>query len=171
MRKKSGTTLAELVVVMAVVAIMTVLVVSFTSICSAWTKLGIYRYQLQQDERSIVTCLHTFAGAYDRQDYDFYIDEEGGIAVKKGDDTVAGLAYDAERKVLIVKNESNESVLDVGNINGLRFSIVQPNAARDGLLLRCDVDYLSSVSASARNPQPQVYRVIVAVRSARAPEP
>ena len=67
--------MAELVVVMAVMGIVVMMVVSFTTLCHAWTSWGTNRYNLTKSERLSEQFLRQFISVYDNSD--FYFDTEG----------------------------------------------------------------------------------------------
>ena len=101
MNRKRGVTLAELVIVMAVLSVMMILVLSFTLICNAWVKLGTFRYNLTQDERDLSTLLHNFVSYLDESDYFFYTtDNNRAVFARRGDGNEYSFAYDRKAKMI-----------------------------------------------------------------------
>ena len=80
MRRKKGSTLAELVVVMAVVSIVSTMVVTFTTLVNGWITVGTARYHYSQSERLVSDNLRIFSSRYDSSEYTLSC-SEGGAAL------------------------------------------------------------------------------------------
>ena len=163
MRKKNGSTLAELVIVLAIVSIMTILVLSFTAICGAWTRLGIYRYNLQEDERAIKSQVHYFVSNYDRSDYYLYV-EDGGhkLLARAGGGEIYSLWYDRDEKCLNYYTIDGTAKSTIENIEDLTFYI-RPSD-RGAQLVYCRVRY-TPPPLSGQDEVLRTYTILVAARS------
>lgn len=123
LRSKRGFTLAEMVVVMAVMGIMVMMVVSFTTLYHAWSQWGTNRYNLTKSERSAEQFLRQYVSVYDTVDYYF---------------EVAG----ADRSTLVAVSVADPTKRYAFSYNGEGELEYQRIAGEDGY---CPVDYISAV--------------------------
>ena len=164
---KKGSTLAELVIVMAVLAVMTIMVLSFTSICGAWSKLGIYRYNLTQEERTITNSLHYFVQSFDEYDYFFYSDSNNIIRARNREGHEYALLYNPDEKRIYYTTLDGEAFFEIENIDELSFYI-RPASNGAGQLVYCYVMYTPPVLNNKQKVIQQTYTILVASRASNA---
>lgn len=70
---KKGITLVEIVIVLAVVAIMSTMVVSFSLACNLWVQQGVNRQNMLSSFNSVKNAVHAYAGAFDDEDHIFSV--------------------------------------------------------------------------------------------------
>lgn len=167
MKEKRGSTLAELVIVMAVLSVMTIMVLSFTAICGAWSRLGIYRYNLTREERTISTGLHYFVQSFDEYDYFFYSDQSNIMLARNGDGKVYYFQYKSEEQRIYYNTLDGEASFEISNINDLSFYI-RPAADGPGQLVYCYVTYTPPVLNNKQKPVQQTYTILVAARASNS---
>ena len=163
MKEKRGTTLAELVIVMAIVAVMSVMVVSFSVLCSGWSKIGVQRYQLVQDQRTASQVLHDFVSYFDTADFEFSsTDVHKLIATSRSDSSVSyTLSY--ENNTLRYTLPDKEAIYPVGHISNLIFLLQKPLNS-DNLLVRCSIYYTLPAVNTQQSQLVGSYVVAVATR-------
>lgn len=86
-----GSTLVELCIVMAVIAIISTMVVSFTVLTQTRTTMISADRDYVDDVASLEIAFDAFLGKYDSEDYTLGTDDNGSLTVKKGDDDVTAL--------------------------------------------------------------------------------
>ncbi len=165
--RKRGSTLAEMVIVMAVLAIMTAMVVSFSSICGAWTRLGIYRYNLQNEERFMRTLISTYIAARDEAGYRFRTDPSGtqlycdDISGASEDSEV--IRYDAGTHQMLYGPSDNPVSYTFEFAEKIDFSVWSKTDG--GQLIYCHV-YYTPPPLNGRQASQQTFIIMVAARSA-----
>jgi|GEM_PF-2490806 len=106
MNRRRASTLAEMIIAMAIVSIMSVMVISFTLLFNGLSQVGIQRYRLTQSERSAADALRDFVSYFDSEDCYFNV-TDGGFTIKvmksDGQETEYDFHYDEENKLLIYR--------------------------------------------------------------------
>ena len=167
MEKKRGSTLAELVIVMAVVSVMSVMVVSFSILCNGWVKIGIQRYRLAQDQRTISNVLHEYVEALDSDEYYFSNFNGKELAVRSHSDIslAYNLTYDSENGVIHCVMPDKEATYPVDHISFLSFYI--RNAGNEGKqLICCTVHYILPAVNGQKEELVGTFDIVIATRSA-----
>lgn len=113
-RNTRGVTLAELCIVMAVIAIVSTMVVSFTVLMQARTRVIAADRDTVSDLGTVESALDRFIRAYDSDEYTIF-PEQGSLSVLKGGNAVATLklSTDPDGKVnaiVITDGEDNVTV-------------------------------------------------------------
>ena len=163
-RTTRGVTLAELCIVMAVIAIVSTMVVSFTVLMQARTSLIAADRDTIADIGSVESALDTFIRKYDSDQYTLKIvnynvgetvvsntlDEYYALQVSTSDDTVVAklmLGFDTDEQmrtsvdsVKITEGETVTSSLPLHMVTNLEFEIVS-DSGNDSTLVICKVTY------------------------------
>lgn len=163
-RTRRGVTLAELCVVMAVIAIVSTMVVSFTVLMQARTSLIAADRDTIADIGSVESALDTFIRKYDSDQYTlkivkYYVgetvvsntlDEYYALQVSTSDDTVVAklmLGFDTDEQtrtsvdsVKITEGKTVTSSLPLHMVTKLEFEIVS-DSGNDSALVICKVTY------------------------------
>ncbi|MBQ9467978.1 MAG: hypothetical protein IJU52_03120 [Clostridia bacterium] len=167
MHSKKGTTLAEMVIVMAVVAVMSVMVVTFSILCDGWVHIGIQRYRLVQDEQTASTALHDFVNTFD--DADYYFENFSGHELSVRSHSDASLAYelrfDPETDTLRYTVPGRDSAYPVEHISSLSFYI-RTVGSENKQLICCTVHYILPAVNTQKQEIVGSYDVVVATRAA-----
>ncbi|MBQ4444231.1 MAG: prepilin-type N-terminal cleavage/methylation domain-containing protein [Clostridia bacterium] len=170
LQTKRAFTLAELVVVMAVMAIMISMVVSFTLICNAWSKWGTNRYKLTSTERLCSTFFRKFVSLYDAEDYYFETTEDNGVltAVSVSDPTERYAFYyhvNGEELEFNVKG-GEDGYCPVQYVRSVHFS-VRTNAKNQQLIMM-RVSYAMPNTSVGLNEQYGNYDILMCTRGTGA---
>ena len=163
-RTTRGVTLAELCIVMAVIAIVSTMVVSFTVLMQARTSLIAADRDTIADIGSVESALDTFIRKYDSDQYTLKIDkysvgetvvsntldEYYALQVLTSDDTVVAklmLGFDTDEQmrtsvdsVKITDGKTVTSSLPLHMVTNLEFEIVS-DSGNDSTLVICKVTY------------------------------
>ena len=168
MENRRGSTLAEMVIVMAVVAVMAVMVVSFTILSNGWVQIGIQRYQLAQDERTASRAMREFVSAFDSNAYsvDSLSGHELTVRSLTDPDAVYTLVYEDGR--LNYQLSDHDVSLPVEHVTDLNFYLrTVPSTGQ--VLVCCTVHYSLPAVNMQRRVITGTYTATVAVRAARRP--
>lgn len=165
-RTNRGVTLAELCIVMAVLAIVSTMVVSFTVLMQARTRVIAADRDTVSDIAMVETALDTFIRKYDSDQYTLKIVEYGVGAppiyyalqvVSTADGSVAELkfGFDTDEQsntsvdsVEITEKKTVTSSLPLHNVTKLDFEIVS-ESGNDSALVICKVTYTRQTSETA----------------------
>lgn len=164
MKKSRGSTLAELVIVLAVVSIMAVMVTTFSVLCNGWSQIGIQRYQLVQDQRTASQVVHEFVSYFDSEDYVITSHNPHNLTATLRSDSSVSYTLIYEDNVLRYSLPDKEAAYPVGHITDLIFTLQKPLNA-DNLLVRCMVYYNLPAVNMQRASISGSYVVAVATRS------
>ena len=163
---KKGITLVEIVIVLAVVAIMSTMVVSFSLACNLWVQQGVNRQNMLSSFNSVKYALHANAGAFDDEDHIFSV-QGARLCV---DDVNAPMEQpyylEFSEGALEGTSLSGQVLYPVDNITGIGFSLIK-NQQEDALLI-CSVAYSIPAVSPDRAPETGTYTVAVALRVAAA---
>ncbi len=164
MRRKRGSTLTELVIVMAVVEIMSIMVVSFTLICNSWVTIGAARYQTIQDSGTLSRAFRDFVAANDSSSYTFAISEDSHeLIVMEGSVPVNRMVFDEEAKTLTFTLGGEPAVYEIDEIDDVTFSTYE-NPTK---MIYATVDYTYMTPGKKVQEQHKSYKMVVSLRSAR----
>ena len=167
MSKKRGSTLAELVIVLAILSMMTIMILSFTVLCNAWVKLGTHRYNLIQDEQNISELLRNFVESLDEKDYFFHTADSGhSLQARRGDDIEYAFYYDPETNTVRYTLPGDKSgAIPVEKLDDVSFYI-RPAKNGGRQLIYCTITFTSpTIDAHAKELQ-GTHRILVATRAA-----
>lgn len=170
LRSKRGSTLTELVIVMAVVEIMSIMVVSFTLICNSWVTIGAKRYQTVQDSEMLSRVFRDFVAANDSSDTVFYVDpaNPNELLVKKNSETVNRMVFSIETKELTFSVDGELVTYVIDAIDSVRFGNPTFN------MVCATVDYTYATPGKKVQEQHKSYNMVASLRSsdahAEAPE-
>ena len=166
MKRKRGSTLAEMIIVMAIVTIMTLMVISFTIICNGWVHIGIERYRLTQSERSLSAALRDFVSYFDNDNYEITI-IGGGTALRASDKSNADIyydfAYNKEKEIISYNFPDGKSEYPMDYVTDLRL-YMRKSEKTDRVIINCYVVYsLPATNASVLSNG--TYNIIVTTQS------
>lgn len=166
MKKKRGATLAELVIVMAVLTVMMVMVLSFTTICNAWVKLGTYRYNLTQDERNISKALHNFVESLDEKDYHFYSPTSNTLAARTTGEVEYTFSYDPDTGTIhySLPGTDEPASFAIEKVEDVSF-YVRPSD-RGLKLIYCTITFSAPPIDTHAKEVGGTYKILVATRAA-----
>jgi len=126
-----------MVVVIAVMGIMVMMVVSFTSLYHAWSKWGTNRYNLTKTERLTEQFLRYFISAYDTTDYYFVVEgaERNLLTAVNAEDATRRytFSYNGEGELEYQRPAGADGYCPVDYVKALRFD-VYTNAKRQQLI-------------------------------------
>ena len=163
---KKGVTLAEIVIVLAVVAIMSTMVVSFSLACNLWVQQGINRQNTLSAFNTVKSGIKAYSSSFDDENHIFGADGAKLYIkdVSAPDETVYYLTF--SDGALVGTSPSGDIVYPADNISGITFSVVAGESGN--AMLYCSVNYsIPSVSAD-RPPESGSYNVVIALRVAAA---
>ena len=162
LNNKRGSTLAELVIVMAVVSVMSVMVVSFTIICSSWSTLGVKRYHVVQDSELFSKVFHEFVAEYDGLEYIFSA-SPNSLTAKKGDDEFM-ISFEPETKVLTYDIGGEPKTIALEAIESVDFRTASSEGASN--MVSAEVNYDFVTPGKKVLEQHRQYRIVTALRLA-----
>ena len=149
-RTTRGVTLAELCVVMAVIAIVSTMVVSFTVLMQARTSLIAADRDTIADIGSVESALDRFIRAYDSDEYTLSVtspESKDALTVSKGENKVASLMIsldpegDTAEKIVITDQAGEITAsYSLHMVTKLEFEIVS-DSGNDSALVICKVTY------------------------------
>ena len=148
MRRKKGSTLAELVVVMAVVSIVSTMVVTFTTLVNGWITVGTARYHYSQSERLVSDNLRIFSSRYDSSEYTFSC-SEGGAALNAYNNESGELEGSLSFSSGILNYRAVDVNLDeqLDHIDGMHLSILKGQNDENSLI-SCRITYSLPIPSS-----------------------
>lgn len=149
-RTTRGVTLAELCVVMAVIAIVSTMVVSFTVLMQARTSLIAADRDTIADIGSVESALDRFIRTYDSDEYTLSVtspESKDALTVSKGENKVASLMIpldpegDTAEKIVITDPAGEITAsYSLHMVTKLEFEIVS-DSGNDSTLVICKVTY------------------------------
>lgn len=149
-RTTRGVTLAELCIVMAVIAIVSTMVVSFTVLMQARTSLIAADRDTIADIGSVESALDRFIRAYDSDEYTLSVtgpESKDALTVSKGENKVASLMIpldpegDTAEKIVITDPAGEITAsYSLHMVTKLEFEIVS-DSGNDSTLVICKVTY------------------------------
>jgi len=143
MNRRRASTLAEMIIAMAIVSIMSVMVISFTLLFNGLSQVGIQRYRLTQSERSAADALRDFVSYFDSEDCYFNV-TDGGFTIKvmksDGQETEYDFHYDEENKLLIYRCPDKTAEYPLEFVTRLYFNI-RSSEESDKQLIYCTCSY------------------------------
>lgn len=160
-KDSSGVTLAEIVIVLAVVALLSVLVVSFTILCNGWTRLGVNRNKMMSSFTLVESGLKDFCSEFDAEECVFSTD---GTTLKVMNRVTGEVYFASFDETLHGTAKKGDFVYPTDNITGVAFLLIENN--RGGVMLRAIIYYSVPPLAEGRQPDTGSYNVAVALRCA-----
>lgn len=150
-RNTRGVTLAELCIVMAVIAIVSTMVVSFTVLMQARTRVIAADRDTVSDLGTVESALDRFIRAYDSDEYTI-LPEQGSLSVLKGGNAVATLklSIDPETEkvnaIVITDGEDKAEITYLLNsVTKMTFELEGGNSSGSATaLVICRVEYTST---------------------------
>ena len=165
MKRKRGVTLAEMIIVMAIVTIMTLMVISFTVICNGWVHIGIERYRLTQSERSLSAALRDFVSYYDNENYDIAV--VGGNTLRASDKNDAAIyydfVYDKEKETVSYELPDKKTEYPLEYVSELRIMIRKSEKTGRAIINCCMLYSLPATNASVLSNG--TYNIIVTTQT------
>lgn len=151
-RTRRGVTLAELCVVMAVIAIVSTMVVSFTVLMQARTSLIAADRDTIADIGSVESALDRFIRTYDSDEYTLSVtdpESKDALTVSKGENKVASLNLllndegDTAEKIVITDQAGKITAsYPLHLVKNLEYEIVKSNTSGDSTaLVICKITY------------------------------
>lgn len=107
---KSGATLAEMCIVIAIVAIVATMIVSFSSLTQMHFRIDEGQYEAVEALSAARNSIRDFLLCYDRADCTIRA-EQDGFSVQQGGDTVARLTFDFRRHNLTLQQDGDTQTL------------------------------------------------------------
>ena len=158
-----GFSLMELVIVMMVLAIMTVMVTSFTIMVNGWSKVGTYRYNLLQSQRMAGDYLRRFVSAYDTREYVFATADDGSrlVARNRTDNSTASFGYNGTDSIEFVL-PTGQGYCTVEHIIGLQFGV--RTASNGQQLIAMTLFYQLPNTAVSMKGEDGTYDILVSTR-------
>lgn len=152
-RKRStrGVTLAELCIVMAVIAIVSTMVVSFTVLMQARTRVIAADRDTVSDLGTVESALDRFIRTYDSDEYTI-LPEQGSLSVLKGGNTVATLKLSTDPEtekvnaiVITDGDDKAEITYLLNSVTKMTFELEGGNSSGSATaLVTCTVEYTST---------------------------
>lgn len=183
MRNKRGSTLTELIIVMAVVAIMSVMVISFTTIVSGWSSLGTERVNTAQSAELLSSLFHNFVSEYDNSMYKFTassstetetVDEECvdyhvyTLAVTNPSDSNSGVSefkYSQKDNSITITEDGKSRTIALSGVTVDGISVKQDSGSTKSILVIADVGYVYVTPGRANPEENRSYKLVAALRS------
>lgn len=163
---KKGVTLAEISIVLAVIAIMSTMVVSFSMACNLWVQQGINRQNTLSAFDTVKNGIKSFVSDFDDEDHVFFVD--GTSLCVRDIHSPDSLPYYIAYSDGALKGSSPRGSIayPAENITAVSFSVVAGSGGNS--LIVCTVDYAVPPVNENRNPETGSYKVAVAPRVAAA---
>ncbi|MBQ7444713.1 MAG: prepilin-type N-terminal cleavage/methylation domain-containing protein [Clostridia bacterium] len=183
MRNKRGSTLTELIIVMAVVAIMSVMVISFTTIVSGWSSLGTERVNTAQSAELLSSLFHNFVSEYDNSMYRFTassstetdtVDEETvtyniytlDVINIADSSNVSVFRYEEKDNSITITEDDASRTIALSGVTVKGFGIIQNSeVSQKSILITADVDYVYVTPGRANPEENRSYKLVAALRS------
>lgn len=150
-RNTRGVTLAELCIVMAVIAIVSTMVVSFTVLMQARTRVIAADRDTVSDLGTVESALDRFIRAYDSDEYAI-LPEQGSLSVSKDGNTVATLKLSTDPEtekvnaiVITDGDDKAEITYLLNSVTKMTFELEGGNSSGSATaLVICTVEYTST---------------------------
>lgn len=146
-RNTRGVTLAELCIVMAVIAIVSTMVVSFTVLMQARTRVIAADRDTVSDLGTVESALDRFIRTYDSDEYTI-LPEQGSLSVLKGGNAVATLKLsidpETEKVNAIVITDGKDNVTVTYPLYSVTFVSFVIESNDTSALVTCTVEYTST---------------------------
>lgn len=177
-RTNRGVTLAELCIVMAVIAIVSTMVVSFTVLMQARTRIIAAERDIVSDIGMVETALDTFIRKYDSDTYTLSVKkgEDGtpaSLSVKSGSTEIAlTLSTDPETEkvnsIEITENGTATSSLPLHTVTKLEFEIVTEDRDDNSAsaLVICKVTYTRTDKSGNTSETATICHAVRAMKTA-----
>ena len=141
MRNKKGFTLAELSIVLALVAVISAVVVSFAIMMSERTKANQYKLNLIQELDFVETTIEGFVDSVGGANAVFDDSSSGVLSADVGGNTHS-ISFSVDSSVLTVSRpDISEYSITLETINGLSFKVV--SSANESLIM-CTATYFDN---------------------------
>lgn len=141
MRNKKGFTLAELSIVLALVAVISAVVVSFTVMMSERTKANQYKLNLIQELDFVETTIEGFVDSVGGANAVFDDSSSGVLSADVGGNTHS-IGFSVDSSVLTVSRpDISEYSITLETINGLSFKVV--SSGNESLII-CTATYFDN---------------------------
>lgn len=150
-RNTRGVTLAELCIVMAVIAIVSTMVVSFTVLMQARTRVIAADRDTVSDLGTVESALDRFIRTYDSDEYTI-LPEQGSLSVSKGDNPVATLKLSTdpdtkEVNAIVITDGAGKAEITylLNSVTKMTFELEGGNSSGSATaLVTCTVEYTST---------------------------
>ncbi len=162
---KKGVTLAEIVIVLAVVAVMSTMVISFSVACNAWVRQGTARHTALSSFNLVKGGIKAFADGFDSEKYVF--DTDGiklSVYEKNASEGEPAFYMEFKEGVLTGKSAEGDIAYPAENITGVSFILLESPSG--SLFLKFTVYYSVPPLNDNRNPETGSYEVAAALRAA-----
>lgn len=163
---KKGVTLAELAVVMAVIAIISTMVISFSVACNLWARYGVNHNDTMSSCRLVKSIFRNFADGFDDEDHEFIVNgDKLEVYKKKADEPLCSLSFN--QNALVETTSSGEIVYATNNITGIDFSVVKSKTSGNAIA-KCVISYAVPPLNENGSPETGAYEILFALRVAGA---
>lgn len=161
---KKGVTLAELAVVMAVIAIISTMVISFSVACNLWVRYGVNRDDTMSSCRLVKSVFRSFSDGFDDVDHEFVVNgNKLEVYEKNADEPLRSLSFN--ENALVETASSDETAYATSNITGIDFSVVKSETSGN-VIVKCAIGYAIPPLNKNGSTETGVYEIVFALRVA-----
>lgn len=173
-----GVTLLEIVIVLAVVSVMSVMVVTFSLMCSGWMSRGIAQNDVFSNINVIENIVKDLFNDCDNEQYSFGVNAEGKLEIVEKTNGGEHSYFTEFKKTLDYKGqldvnspklndgENKGITIPTENIESITFSVVR-NDETDKALIICDISYNLPAKGDYIAAEKGSYRIMYATRAAK----
>lgn len=164
--RKKGVTLAEIVIVLAVVAIMSTMVVSFSIACNMWVEQGVNRHETLSSFYLLKGGVKDFADSFDDENHEFFTDGQRLSVYDVNSPADEPLYYiEFTGDALAGVSAAGEFAYPADNITAVRFLLIKSELSGK-TLVKFTVSYSVPPMNKDRNPETGDYEIMYALRVA-----
>ncbi len=137
LKNNSASTLIEIVIVLAIVGVMSVMVASFTIMCSAWVSIGTARLNVVKDSSLLSDTVHKFLSSYDTNDCIFTLKNDKTITITKQSDNteVASICFIEGYKTIVIDGNISDTAQFSDTVSSITFDVIEGDPGREDAVL------------------------------------